>query len=79
MLWYCLKSKKKTESKNPKVLKTKNRIIMLLSKCAVCGSEKSRFIKEQETSGSLRSSRTKTVLIKIPLVSPFLFFGASAS
>ena len=42
---YCLKCRKKTEVKNPKVVRTKNRI-MLLSKCAVCNSKKSKFIKE---------------------------------
>ena len=31
MLSYCLKSKKRTESKNPKVVRTKNGRIMLLS------------------------------------------------
>ena len=41
MLLYCLKCKKNTESKNPKVVKTKNGRIMLLSKCAVCDSKKS--------------------------------------
>ena len=42
---YCLKCRKNTESKNPKVAKTKNEIIMLLSKCAVRDSKKSKFIK----------------------------------
>ena len=36
------------ESKNLKVVKTKNEIIMLLSKCAVCYSKKPKFLKEQE-------------------------------
>ena len=40
MLYYCLKCRKNTESKNPKVAKTKNRRIMLLSKCTVCDSKK---------------------------------------
>ena len=43
MLSYCLKCKKNTESKNPKVLKTNNSKIMLLSKCAICGSKKSNL------------------------------------
>ena len=47
MLLYCLKCSKNTESKNPKVAST----IMLLSKCAVCDSKKSKFIKQQEASG----------------------------
>ena len=41
MLSHCLKCQKNTESKNPKVAKTKNVRIMLLSKCAVCDSKKS--------------------------------------
>ena len=48
MLSYCLKCKKKnTESINPKVSKTTNGKTMILSKCAICGSEKSKFIKGQ--------------------------------
>ena len=50
MLSYCLKCKKNTESKNPKVVKTKNGRIMLLSKCAVCDSKKSKCTKDQEAS-----------------------------
>ena len=43
---YCLKCRKNRESKNPKLAKIKNGRIMLLSKCAVCDSKKSKFIKE---------------------------------
>ena len=43
---YCLKWKTNTESINPRVSKTSNNKTMLLSKCAVCGTKKSRFIKE---------------------------------
>ena len=55
MLLYCLKCSKNTESKNPKVARTKNRRIMLLSKCAVFDSKKSKFIKQQEAGGLLGS------------------------
>ena len=48
MSLYCLKCKKIIESKNPKVVRTKNRRIMLLSKCELCDSKKSKFTKEQE-------------------------------
>ena len=41
MLSYCLKCRKNTESKDPKVVRTENGRIMLLSKCAVCDSKKS--------------------------------------
>ena len=53
MLSYCLKCRKNTESKNPKVVRTKSGRIMLLSKCAVGNSKKSKFIKEQEAKGLL--------------------------
>ena len=71
MLSYCLKRRKNTKSGNPKVVKTKNERIMLLSKCAMCDIKKSKFIKEQEASGLLSSLRIKTP--KIPLVGPLLF------
>ena len=62
MLSYCLKSRKNTESKNPNVPRSKNRRLMFLSKCAVCDSKKSKFIKQQEASGLLSSLRIKTPL-----------------
>ena len=46
---------------------------MLLSKCVVCDSKKSKFIKEQEASGFLSSLGLKTPLNKIPLLGPLLF------
>ena len=73
MLSFCLKCRKNTESKNPKVVGTKKRRRMLLSKCAVCDSKKSKFIKQQETSGLLSSLGIKTSLSEIPLVGPLLF------
>ena len=75
MLLYYLKCRKNTESKNPNVVNTKNGRFMLLSNYAVCKSKKSRFIKEQEASGLLRSLGIKTPLSKIPLVGPLLFLG----
>ena len=41
---------------------------LLLSKCAVCGGKKSRFIKEQEAKGLLSSLGIKTPFSKIPLL-----------
>ena len=43
---------------------------MLLSKCEVCNSKKTKFIKQQEASGLLSSLGIKTPLSKIPLVGP---------
>ena len=48
MLSYSLKCRKNTESKNPKVVRTKNGRIMILSKFSICNSKKMKFIKEQE-------------------------------
>ena len=42
----CLKCRKNTEKINLRALKTINDKIMILSKCAICGSKKSRFIKK---------------------------------
>ena len=55
MSFYCFKFRKSTESKNPKVAKTKNRRTILLSKCAVYNSKKSKFIKEQQAIGLLNN------------------------
>ena len=71
--YYCLKCRKKTESKNPKVAKTKNGRIMLLSKWVVCDSKKSKFIREQEARGLLSSLVIKARLSKIPFVGLLLF------
>ena len=73
MLKYCLKCKKDTESVNSKVLKTKNGRTELSSKWAVCGSKKSKFIKQQETKVLLSSLHLKTPLSKVPLLGDILF------
>ena len=70
---YCLKCKKNTESINPKVLKTANSKTMMLSKCAVCGSKKSKFIREQQAKGLLSNLGIRTPLNKIPLLGDILF------
>ena len=69
----CLNCRKNTESKNPKVVKTKNRKIILLSKCAFFDNKKSKFIKEQEANGLLSSLGIKAHLNETPLGGPFLF------
>ena len=45
---------------------------MLLSKCAVCGSKKSKLMKEQEAEGLLSNLGIKTPLSKIPLLNVLL-------
>ena len=55
MLSYCLKCRINTESKNRKIVKTKNGRIMLLSKCLVCNSKKLKILKQQEPTVLLSS------------------------
>ena len=73
MLWYCLKCRKNTENKNPKVARAKKRRIMLLSKCAVCDSKKSKFVKQQEARGLFSCLGVKTLLSTMPSVGDLLF------
>ena len=70
---YCLKCKENTESINIGVSATSNGRTMILSKCAICGSKKSTFIKNQEAKGLLSSLGSRTLLSKIPLLGDVLF------
>ena len=62
MLSYCLKCKRNTEGINPKVSNTTNGKAIILSTCAICGSKKSKFIKQQEAKGLL----SNLILIRLP-------------
>ena len=73
MLSNCLKCKRNTESINPKVLKTTNGKAIILSTRAMCGSKKSKFIKEQEAKGLLSNLGLTTPLNKIPVLGDILF------
>ena len=70
---YCLKCRKNTENINSRVSKTSNNRAMVLSKCAICGSKKSRFIKNQEAKGLLSNLGIKAPLSKVPILSDILF------
>ena len=48
---YCLKCKKYIKNINPQL--SSNGKLMILSKCAICGCKKSKFINKQEASGLL--------------------------
>ena len=65
---YCLKCKTNTSNIDPKMVKTKNNRLLMQSKCSVCGSKKSRFLKEQGAKGLLSNLGIKTPLGKIPLL-----------
>ena len=70
---YCLKCRKDTENINPRVSNTSNGKTMILSKCAICGSKKSRFIKNQEAKGLLSNLGLRTPLSKVPVLGDILF------
>ena len=69
---YCLKCKKYTKNINPQVSSTSNGKLMILSKCAICGSKKSRFIKKQEAKGLLSKLGIKTPLSELPILGDIL-------
>ena len=47
---------------------------MILSKCEICGSNKSRFIKNQEAKGLLSNLGFRTPLSKLPILGDILFW-----
>ena len=70
---YYLKCWKNTENIDPKISSSSNGRAMILSKCAICGSRKSRFIKNQETKGLLSNLGIKTPLSKVRILGDILF------
>ena len=46
---------------------------MILSRCEICNSEKSKFINQQEVKGLWSKLGIKTPLSKIPLLGDILF------
>ena len=70
---YCLKCRKNTENINPRVSITSNGRTMVLSKCAICNSKKSRFIKNQEAKGLLSKLGVRTPLSKVPILVDIFF------
>ena len=71
MLSYCLKCGKNTENINPKISRTRNGKTMILLNCAICGSKKSKLLKNKN--GLLSILGIKTPLSKILLLGNVLF------
>ena len=69
---YCLKCRKDTENINPRVSKTSNGRTMVLAKCAVYDSKKSRFIKNEEAKGLLSNLGVRVALSKVPILGDML-------
>ena len=64
---------KNTESINPRASATSNGRTMILSKCAIYGIKKRKFIENQEAKLLLSSLGIRTPLNKIPLLGDVLF------
>ena len=65
---YCLVCRKYTKNINPKIVRNRQNRSMIQSNCAICGSKKSIFIKEQQAMGILSNLGIKTLLSKVPLL-----------
>ena len=70
---YCLKCRKDTEIINPRVSNTRNGRTMILSKCAICGSKKLKFVKNEESKGLLSNLCVKTPFSEVPILGDFFF------
>ena len=73
MLSYYWKCRKDIDNINPKVSKTNDGKTMILSKYAICGCKKSRFIKKQEASGILSNLCLRTPVSKVTSLGDILF------
>ena len=70
---YCLKCRRYIENINPRVSNTSNGKTIILSKWAICGSKKPRFIKKQEAKWLLSNLGLRTPLSKVPLLRDIMF------
>ena len=65
---YCLVCRKYTKNNNPKIVRNRQKRLMIQSNCTTCGSKISRFIKEQQAMGILSNLGIKTPLSKVPFL-----------
>ena len=71
---YCMKCRKDKENVDPKTSSSSNGRAMILPKCAICGSKKSPFIKNQEKKGLLSNLGLRTPQSKVPISCNILFW-----
>ena len=65
---YCVECRKYTENIDSEMFRTKNNRLVMQSKCPVCRTKKSRFIKNQEAKGLMSNLGIKTPLSKLLLL-----------
>ena len=70
---YCLKCRKYTENIDRRVSNTSNIRKTILSKCAIYGSKKLSFIRNQKAKGLLSILGVRTPLSKVPILGDILF------
>ena len=70
---YYSKCIKDTENIDPKISSSSNCKTMILSKCAICASKKSRFIKNQKAKELFSNLGIETALSKVPILGDILF------
>ena len=70
---YCLKCRKDTKNIDPEISSISDGKAMILSKCSICASKNSRFIKNQEAKGLLSTLGIKTTLSNVPTLGYILF------
>ena len=64
---------KNTENIDPEIFSTSNGRAVILLKCAICDSKKSRFIKNQEAKVLLSKLGIKAPLSKVTILGDILF------
>ena len=71
---YCLKCRKRTNTKNPQVVKLKpaKNQLTLTGRCAVCNTKKFKFLNNQEGPGLLSMLGIKTPFAKIHIIGSIL-------
>ena len=70
---HCLKCRKYAKNIDPQVSSSSNGKLMILLKCAICNSKKSKFINKKEAKGLLSKLGIKTPLSKILILGDILF------
>ena len=73
MLSYCLKCGENTKSINPFDSKAIDGGTIIQSKCVVCNTKKSRFIKKEEAKALLSNLGIRKLLSRILLLRVILF------
>ena len=63
---YCVKCKRKTETKDVRNVVSKNNRLMLRGVCVVCGTTKTQFVKAPQGGDLVSSLNSITSNIKLP-------------